>query len=77
MGRLFRADVQDVQGSLGFVYDLHPPIVFGLKPTVQSLKNLTSRFRRFFPGAVLVRQLFAHVVELRPFMVDVKKIAGH
>ena len=75
--RLFRVDVQDVKRGLGFVHDLHPPIVFGLKSTVQTLKNLTSRFRRFLPGDVLVRKLFTHVVELGAFMVHMEEIAGH
>lgn len=44
---------------------------------VDVLQDLTSCRNCLFPSGTLVRKLLADTIDLKAFMIDVKKVTGH
>jgi hypothetical protein len=73
---LFRADMEYVERVRKFVCHLQPPFSPRLKFPVDAMDRFASGDRRFLPCGVFIRQFFAHRINARTFMVDVKKYLG-
>lgn len=65
------------QGDGELVSHLHLPIMSGLQLAVDTLKNLASRDRGFFPRGMRIWKLFALQVRLMSIVTDMKEITRH
>jgi hypothetical protein len=69
--------VQDVEGVLELVHNLHAPLPIWLELAVQTLQRPASHDGRFVPGSVFIRQFLTHEIEFSTVVVDMEKVPWH
>ena len=69
--------MQDVEGVLELVHNLHAPLPIWLELAVQTLQRPASHDGRFVPGSVFIRQFLTHEIEFGTVVVDMEKVPWH